>query len=164
MILKLSQDLPEDVQFVPLTRQFGRGLLEFLKVVPEDISDVETIVTELASNVIRHAESENGRFEVLLEFYAEQVVITVVDAGQGFTFREVPDIGSVRPDLEGGVRLGGFGLPLLDALSDRLEFRRTDPHGTTVCAEKHLQYRNQHDADNSKKMNEAGGQVSVAGG
>jgi len=163
MILKLSLDLPDDVRYVPLTRHFGRGLLEFLTVIPEDIGDVETIINELVTNVIRHAKSENGRFQIGLEFYATLVVITVVDAGDGFTFRDIPEIGSVRPDLNGGERLGGFGLPLLDALTDLLEFRRTDPHGTTVRAEKGLRYASQEDADNADAMNESRGMATIGG-
>jgi len=162
MILKLSLDLPEDVHFVPLIRQFGRGLLEFLMVVHADISDVETIITELASNVIRHAHSENGRFNIVLEFYADRVLISVIDTGDGFSFRDIPEVGTVRPDFGGGQRYGGFGLPMLDALSDHLDFRRTDPHGTTVCADKHLQYANQHDADKSEAMNQKGVMATVS--
>ncbi len=126
---------------------------------------METIVTELAANVVRHARSSDGRFQVLLEYYADCVVIAVVDAGYGFAFRDVPEVGSPRPDLESGERLGRFGLPLLEALSDHLEFTRTDPQGTTVRSEKRLRYETQGDSDDAKDMNEAGGgQVSVSGG
>lgn len=163
MILKLSLDLPDDGAFVPLTRQFGRGLLEYLKVIPEDIGDVETIVTELVANVVRHAQSAHGRFQVTLEYYADRVVITVVDAGQGFTASDVPEAGSARPDAGGGERLGGFGLPLLDALSDLLEFTRTDPQGTTVRAEKKLRYETQGDADDAQDMNESGAGTARSG-
>ena len=136
--------------------------MEFLKVLPVDIGDVETIVGELAANVIRHAHSINGRFQVVLEFYAERVVITVIDSGNGFIFRDVPEIGSPRPDLNGGERLGGYGLPLLDALSDRLEFGRTDPRGTTVRAEKGLRYSTERDADHAEEMNSQDAKVTVA--
>lgn len=164
MILKLSLDLPDDGSYVALTRQFGRGLLEYLQVVPEDIADVETIVTELVANVIRHAQSAAGRFQVLLEYYADHVVVTVVDTGQGFTFRDVPEVGSARPDVDGGERLGGFGLPLLKLMSDKLQFSRTDPHGTTVRAEKHLRCTTQAAADTADDMNQTGGgQVTVSG-
>jgi anti-sigma regulatory factor (Ser/Thr protein kinase) len=60
-ILKLSLDLCEDGAYVPLTRQFGRGQLEYWKVIPEDIGDVETIVTELVANVVCHVQSSDGR-------------------------------------------------------------------------------------------------------
>lgn len=153
MSVRLSLDLPEDAFYIPLTRQFARALLELLQVVPEDIEDVETIISELVTNVIRHAQSDDGRFQVVLEFAAADVVIVVIDAGHGFLFRDVPEIGTLRPDIGGGERFGGFGLPLLDALSDRLQFRRTDPHGTTVRAEKNLRYLTQTDADNAEEMN-----------
>jgi anti-sigma regulatory factor (Ser/Thr protein kinase) len=161
MILKLSLDLPDDVVYVPLARHFGRSLLEFLNVLPADIGDVETIVGELATNVIRHAHSTNGRFQIVLEFYADRVAITVIDAGDGFAFRDVPEIGSPRADLTGGERIGGFGLPLLDALSDLLEFGRTDPHGTTVRAEKCLRYATDLDEDRADGMNNQNATVTV---
>ncbi|MGI4790104.1 MAG: ATP-binding protein [Janthinobacterium lividum] len=157
MILKLLMDLPEEMSYVPLARQFGRSLLDYLKVVKEDIEDVETIVTELVGNVVRHAQSAQGRFQVLLEYYADRLVITVIDAGEGFTFRDVPEIGAARPDGGGGERLGGFGLPLLEMMSDQLDFSRTDPHGTTVRAEKRLRYETQQASDNADKMNKHGG-------
>ena len=99
MILKLSLDLPDDEAYIALTRQFGRGLLEYLSVVADDISDVETIVTELVTNVIRHAQSSKGRFQVILEYHADNVIITVIDSGHGFAFRDVPAIGTSRPRL-----------------------------------------------------------------
>ena len=152
MILKLSLDLPEDGGCVSLTRKFGSCLLEHMKVVPQDIFDVETIVTELTANVVRHAHSASGRFQVTLDYFADRVVITVTDEGSGFSFRDVPEVGAVRTDREGDQRLGGFGLPMLDALSDRLEFTRIDPHGTTVCAEKRLHYETQKNADDAEKI------------
>jgi anti-sigma regulatory factor (Ser/Thr protein kinase) len=164
MILKLVHDLPDDVHFVPLSRRVGRGLLEFLQVVPQDIGDVETIVTELVANVVTHARSANGRFQVVLEFYAERVLITVIDAGPGFSFRDVPEVGTSRPAITGGERLGGFGLPMIDALSDKLEFRRTDPQGTTVRAEKNLGYVSQRDADDAAAMNNSAGVMTVSNG
>ncbi len=161
MILKLSLEMPEDGSYIPLTRQFGRGLLEYLKVVDTDVDDVETIVTELVANVVRHAQSTEGRFNITLEYYADRVVITVVDAGQGFFFRDVPEVGSPRPDFAGSERLGGFGLPLLTALSDRLQFSRTDPHGTTVRAEKRLHYQTEQAADHAKEMNKTGSEANI---
>lgn len=125
---------------------------------------METIVTELVANVIRHAKSSDGRFQVLLEYHADRVVITVVDAGQGFTFHDVPEIGSPRPDA-GGERLGGFGLPLLGLMSDLLEFSRTDPQGTTVRAEKRLRYETQQAGGRADDMDASGGgAVGVSAG
>lgn len=157
MILKLSLDLPDDTDYIPLTRQFGRDLLEYLSVVAGDIGDVETIVTELATNVVRHASSANGRFHVQLEYHADRVIITVEDTGEGFCFRDLPEVGAPRLDSEGRQRIGGYGLPLVEYVADRVEFSRTDPHGTTVRAEKLLHYKSQAAADNADRMDESGG-------
>jgi len=140
MIFRLSLDLPEDIDLVRTARLLSRTLLADLVVIKSDIDDVETIVDELCTNVIRHAHSLSTHFSVLLEYYKACVVITVTDEGQGFGAVDVRPIGASRPDMEGGQRIGGFGLPLIKGLSDRLDFTTTDPHGTTARAVKSLHY------------------------
>lgn len=164
MILKLNLDLPEDSMYISLARIIGRDILQELHVVAEDIGDVETLVTELASNVVRHAHSVKGRFQVVLEYYADRIDITVIDTGGGFSFCDIPDIGTVRPDEEGHgevERIGGFGMLLLEGMSDKLTFRRTDPNGTTVCAEKRLRYETKQADENAKDMNYEGAKVTI---
>ena len=146
MILKLSMELPENEACVRVTRLLGRTLLEQLQVVEKDIDDIELVVGELCTNVLRHAQSEQGRFRVVLEYQDDQIAVQVEDKGKGFLFREVPAapdlIGTEREDtLTGGERFGGFGLHLVNLLADQLEFHRTDADGTTVRAEKRLHYR-----------------------
>ena len=164
MILKLSLDLPEDGSYVQITRLLGRTLLEHLKVVEADIGDLELLVGELCTNVIRHSQSGEGRYRVVLEYHADRVELTVEDTGSGFSFKDVPEAGTVRPDsLQGGQRIGGFGMGLVQALADRLEFRRTDPHGTTVRAEVELHYQTEAAAERAARMDDSeGGQVTVS--
>lgn len=147
MILRLSLDLPEDTSCLRTTRLLSRCLLEDLRVNRPTIDDVETIVAELCSNVIRHARSKATHFLITLEYYKPRIVITVADQGRGFVREEVLPVGAWRPDGVGGERLGGFGLSLLEGLSDKLDFTETDPHGTTVRVEKILYYETQGDAD-----------------
>ncbi len=157
MILKLSMDLPEDQDYLRLTRLLGRTLLEYLEAEPQDMIDTELLLGELSSNVIRHASTCDGRFRVELEYYADRVVITVVDTGPGFSFKNVPQAGTVRPETQGdGERIGGFGLQLVEALADRVEFHRTDPHGTTVRAEKTLHYQSAAAARLAVRLDDSG--------
>jgi anti-sigma regulatory factor (Ser/Thr protein kinase) len=163
MILKLSLDLPEDAAYIRTTRLLSRCLLEDIKVTAPIINDVENIVGELCSNVIRHAKSKAMRFLVTLEYYEPKVVITVKDTGSGFVMNDVAPVGSSRSDGEGDVRVGGFGLSILDNLSDKLDYTETDPHGTTVRIEKDLHYETQRDADKATvRDSDKGGQVTAS--
>jgi serine/threonine-protein kinase RsbW len=167
MILRLSLDLPEDGEFVRITRVLGRTLLEHLQVVDSDVADLELLVGELCTNVLRHARSNDGRFRVALEYHADRVDLTVQDTGEGFTFRDVPDAGTTRADtLAGGERIGGFGMGLVRALADKLEFHRTDPHGTTVQARVDLHYETRAAAEKAAAMedDEAALRVQTGGG
>jgi len=173
MILRLSLDLPEDEEYVRTTRLLSRALLEDLRVVPGDVDDVEVIVNELCANVLRHARSARARYEVLLEYHREKVVVTVRDGGGGFSPDAVPPPGALATAGGGGrpagdVRVGGFGLPLLRELSDRLEFTPVDDGtgtaGTAARAEKGLHYRTPAAEARAEHMDQTeAGEVDVTG-
>ena len=152
MILRLALDLPEDGLYLHLTRAVGRAVLTSLETEEAVIDDVETVLTELYTNVLRHAQSQEGRFHISLEFHAKKVLVTVEDKGRGFSFKNVPLPGTVRADLDGGERIGGFGLELVAALSDRLEFQRADRHGMKIRAEKHLVYKTEEAGAQAEQM------------
>jgi serine/threonine-protein kinase RsbW len=124
--------------------------------------DVELILTELCSNVIRHAQSKETHFLVTLEYYKPQMVITVTDTGRGFSQEDILPVGAVRTDVNGGERCGGYGLSLLEGLSDKVDFKKTDPHGTTVRVEKTLHYETQGDANEAAERDKKGGGVVTA--
>ncbi|MGI4789058.1 MAG: ATP-binding protein [Janthinobacterium lividum] len=166
MILKVSLDLPGDGSYLRIARRVGHTLLEDLGVTEGDIADIEFIVGELCTNVVRHAQTlEDGRFTVTLEYYSDKVAVLVEDKGIGFPFKDVREAGSARPDRDGSERLGGFGLELVRKLADHIEFQRSDPHGTTVTAEKTLHYNSVLEAQDAERLDqENGGQVSVSSG
>lgn len=146
MILKLALDMPEDVGMVQVARLIARTLLSNMNVVASDVGDLELLVGELCTNVVRHAGSDEQRYRVALEFFADHVDLMVEDRGKGFSFKDVPEAGTARPDtITGGERIGGFGMKLVEALADRLEFYRSDSQGTTVCASVNLHYKTPDD-------------------
>jgi len=163
MILKVSLDLPNDGTYLRIARRVGHTLLEDMGVVDRDIADIEFIVGELCTNVVRHAQTmQEGRFIVMLEYHADKVVIIVEDKGVGFPFKDVREAGSTRLDRDGFERLGGFGLDLVRKMADHIEFRRSDPHGTTVCAEKMLHYKSVSEAEDAERLDQAhGGEVAI---
>ncbi len=165
MILNVALDLPEDGAYLRIARRLGRTLLEDLGVVKADIDDVEFVVGELCTNVIRHAQSSEGRFLITLEYYADKVAITVEDRGAGFSLPDVAEVGTPRPDLDGTPRLGGFGLDLVKQLAEHLEFHQTDASGMTVRAEMSLHYQTPKGAQNAADLDQGrGGKISVKTG
>jgi len=139
MIMRLALDLPEEESSTAIARHLSRSLLEHLDVAPEDVDDLEYVVGELSTNAVRHAGDVSYTLE--LEFYASCAVVTVRDRGRGFSFAGVPPPGTIRVDPDGRERSGGWGLLLVQRLADQVQCFRTDPHGTTVRAEKTLHYR-----------------------
>ena len=137
-----------------VTRYLCRCLLERMRVREAEIADIESVIGELATNAVQHAHGR--RFGVEMEFYPERVIIAVVDRGQGFCPYDVPPEGTARPDEGGEERFGGWGLPLVRMLSDRVHFDRTDPQGTTVRAEKRLIFE---DADAALMAASLGGDI-----
>lgn len=161
MILRLSLELPEELAYIRITRVLGRALLDHLQVAKADIDDIEILVGELCGNVIRHAQSSEDRYHVLLEYFSDHVKIVVRDRGAGFSFKDVPLAGTSRADFDGGVRVGGYGMQIVQGLSDHIEFRRTDPHGTTVCAEKTLHYCSEAAARDAQALNRSDGEAAA---
>jgi anti-sigma regulatory factor (Ser/Thr protein kinase) len=88
--------------------------------VPEPLlGDVELLVSELATNSVRHAGSdESAELEVGAELLGQGVRVEVWDHGAGFA--EGP-----RPVPQRG-QPGGYGLLLLERMSDRWGVRRDD--------------------------------------
>jgi anti-sigma regulatory factor (Ser/Thr protein kinase) len=132
MFLRLTLDLPEDI--------LSRALLQDINVVKDDIDDIESIVGELCSNVIRHAHSIKARFSVVIEYAERRAIILVEDEGTGFVAKDVAAPGSERSGSDGRTRVGGYGLALVAGMADKLTFSVTYPHGTTVRVEKQLHY------------------------
>jgi anti-sigma regulatory factor (Ser/Thr protein kinase) len=158
MILRLSLDLPEDQEYIHTTRLLSRTLLDDLRVVAQDKDDIETIVTELCTNVVRHAQSTEGRYHLVVEYHREKAVITVEDKGIGFCPETAAAPGTVRPDeLAGGMRIGGFGVPLVTALSDHIQFELVLPQGTKVQVEKALHYETAQAEDRAESMDQGEG-------
>jgi len=140
MILMLTLDLPGEFSHLRVARKVCRTVMEDFGVVVKDIDDVEFVLGELSSNVVRHARSSNGRFRVEMEYYADRIAINVIDTGIGFSFKDVLPPGELRRDSDGNQRIGGFGLELCRKLSDHIEFHPLDHNGTSVRAVKQLTY------------------------
>ena len=124
---RLALDTSEDARGLRMARATTRAMLEQAGLDGERIEDCLLVIGELAGNVIQHARSAEGAFQLLVECGEDEVQFTIIDFGRGFDPAKIPAVGSVRGDG----RVGGFGLPLVRTLCRRSEWQPTDT-GTTV--------------------------------
>jgi anti-sigma regulatory factor (Ser/Thr protein kinase) len=135
-LMAVDFHLPEAVRYVAHLRKTVRCLCDGLNVSGQDSDEMETVIGELATNAIRHA--HGGSYRVNLEFFGSRVVITVIDKGTGFDRNDSDSPGSPRLDSlaeDDSFRFGGFGLPLVYSIADRVAIEPNHPHGTIVRAE-----------------------------
>jgi anti-sigma regulatory factor (Ser/Thr protein kinase) len=90
----------------------GRHALDPLDVAIEqsELAILRLLVTELVTNSVRHADTE-ASIALDVEIYSNSVRVAVSDGGRGFQPKESPQPHPDRP--------GGWGLCLVDRLSDR---------------------------------------------
>jgi anti-sigma regulatory factor (Ser/Thr protein kinase) len=106
----LSYDLPGGPEAAPAARRtIDRILRRYC--TPETAARLRLLVTELATNGVRHGESDRtGRLGLHIVLESDVVRIELVDFGGGFK----PTTPLPQPGEE-----GGFGLVLVDSLADR---------------------------------------------
>ena len=81
------------------------------------LADVELLVSELATNSVRHSGcGESDEIAIEADVETDRVRVRLSDTGQGFEVH-IPE-----PPATGAA--GGYGLVLLDRLSDRWGVRR----------------------------------------
>jgi serine/threonine-protein kinase RsbW len=108
---------------VALVRQAIGGVADALSIDDNLLADIKTVVSEACNNVVLHAYAgEEGPLEVYICPDGQELEVVVRDEGTG--------IQPHRPEPESGVQ--GVGLSLIQALSDRVEFRGDPGEGTEV--------------------------------
>lgn len=91
----------------------GRHALDRLEgsIHPDELHELRLLVTELLTNSVRHGSDGSEWITLDVDIYANALRVVVTDRGTGFRQEGKP-----RPHLD---RPGGWGLCLVDRLSDR---------------------------------------------
>ncbi|WP_344906980.1 ATP-binding protein [Actinomadura meridiana] len=131
MEISLDLLLPRDAASVPATRRLLDAALTALGVEDQIRGDIELMLTEACTNVIRHVEDGAG-YTVRATIQDRRCVIKVIDAGHGFEPGDVPDPGPAEER--------GRGLLIMRALADDIRFHALPDNGALVALEKHLRY------------------------
>jgi serine/threonine-protein kinase RsbW len=123
--------LPRDAASVPLIRRMFDAALRSLGVETTVRGDIELMLSEACSNVIKHA-GPSDEYIVSAGVYDELCVIRVLDTGRGFDPDQVRE---AKPGSE-----DGRGLQIMRALADDVRFSNRHEHGSVVCLEKRLRF------------------------
>ncbi|GAB3601268.1 ATP-binding protein [Microbacterium tumbae] len=87
---------------------------------PTDVMLFETAIIEIANNVVEYGRPEGEvRWKFTIRVHDDAIEAELDDTGQTFT----PERGK---DMPGEDAEGGRGLPIAEALLDRIEFKRMD--------------------------------------
>ena len=91
--------------------------------------DIRAAVSEAANNVVVHAyRGGEGSLEVTVRMLQAALEVSVRDQGFGIASRESAEAAASESMAERGPG-HGLGIAVMDALADRFELRRCEPHG-----------------------------------
>jgi anti-sigma regulatory factor (Ser/Thr protein kinase) len=119
-------DLSNRPENVLLVREALTGVAESVGLDGSDLSDVRTAVTEACNNVVLHAyRGAEGPLEVEVDVAAGLLEVVVRDRGVGMRLEAMPPEPSVAAE-------SGIGLPVIEALTQAVEFSAPPDGGTEV--------------------------------
>ncbi len=126
-------EIPAESRFVATARNFVVDAVRMAEwMAPEQVDDLRLVVSESVTNALRAQVDRQVEdlIRVRSAVFDDRVEVSVIDAAGGFDPEATADAteATVDPDLE---REGGFGLPLIEALSDEAHFTPTSD-GTIV--------------------------------
>jgi anti-sigma regulatory factor (Ser/Thr protein kinase) len=88
---------------------------------PSRLSEVELLTSELVMNAVRHARLKDGDpIGLDIDVDIDTIHVAIVDAGVGFAYSKIFE--------EPGDLRGGWGLFLVDRVSDRWGIDASPPH------------------------------------
>jgi len=133
MEFAFSLTLPREALSIPLARRILGSTMLDLGIDKRCVEDVEIVVTEACTNVLKHAEPDSADYEVEVCITHESADIKIKDRGPGFDQVSPSRARAMDPTEE-----GGRGILLMRALVDRVEFLNDPASGTVVHLTKKL--------------------------
>ena len=123
-VLVLRADLDHLSDARDWTRRHATGAGFDARVVGE----LELLITETLSNVIRHGYEGDASCEIELdaELLSDRLILRVVDRGPRFDPTRGEPVDLSEP------KAGGYGLYLMETLTDELSWRRRDDGANEV--------------------------------
>jgi serine/threonine-protein kinase RsbW len=133
MEFAFSLTLPREALSIPLARRILGSTMLNLGIDKRCVEDVEIVVTEACTNVVKHAEPDSADYEVEVSITHDCADIKIKDRGPGFDQVSHSQARALNLTEE-----GGRGILLMRALVDRVEFLNDPASGTIVHLTKKL--------------------------
>jgi serine/threonine-protein kinase RsbW len=133
MEFAFSLTLPREALSIPVARRILGSTMLDLGIDKHCVEDVEIVVTEACTNVLKHAEPHSADYEVEVSIASDRADIKIKDRGPGFPEGSQNQARALDPTEE-----GGRGILLMRAFVDRVEFLNDPESGTVVHLSKNL--------------------------
>jgi len=126
--LEINSDLKELKKVRTFVREFCENLSESL-IDNNRINLIELAVTEVTSNIIKHAYNKrsDNRIQINAKASNEKIVLLFYDWGKEFDSKSVP------PPVFDGTQEGGFGLYIIAHTVNEVDYSRDDKGENCTC-------------------------------
>lgn len=123
-VLRRKLTLRNDLQQIPLLAEFVEGISGSVDIAPDTLSNINLVLEEAVSNVMKYAYEPGTEGEMDLEAILRKgsVEFILSDSGVPFDPTSAP-----LPDTTLGVEercIGGLGIHLIMKIMDRVSYKR----------------------------------------
>ncbi len=140
MELKYENEISIEMDSVSFNESFARvAIVSFISHLDPDINtvnDIKTAVSEAVTNAIIHGyEKQDGKVYLNFKLKGEEVIIEVIDKGQGIVNIEKAKepLYTSKPELE----RSGMGFTIMESFMDKVVVS-SDRRGTKIVMTKNL--------------------------
>lgn len=132
--------IPAHADYIDLVRICLFGIASKMSYAYEEMEDMKVAVSEACNNAVIHGvqNSEQEVIDVSFEPTETGLTIKVKNSGSAFPLSDALDKAAPLPEADvSGLRVGGLGIYLMQALMDEVEVHPLE-NGTEVVLTKYL--------------------------
>ena len=134
VFLRLEFDMQSEMRYFQEVNELISNLYSYTNLDDIQIQDIHFVLNEVISNAVEHGNQEDSNkiIHIRATLYEDRLLFEIEDEGEGFDIEQVPDPTSIVerliagekdiPELNSRERPGGWGLYMIKAMADKLEF------------------------------------------
>ena len=116
----IQEKIPSRLDAIPEFTLSLLGKLKHLSLKEQEIFNIQLSLEEALVNAVKHGNKLNPNLsaQVSVEAKDGSLIITVIDEGEGFDFKDIPD----PTNIDNLQKPSGRGIFLIKKLMDKVEF------------------------------------------